>query len=87
MAATAHISNMLDKCGTPLQAHICFEFRFKSGLIFLMGIFFSSVTGRTKVSEFTLNVFILGVDLSLLFGFVGKAEEKLGLAVQAHGDA
>lgn len=50
-----------------------------------MGIFFPSITGRTKVSEFTLNFFILGVDFSLLFGFVGKAEEKLGLGAQAHG--
>lgn len=75
MAATTHISNMLDKCGAPIQAHICFEFRFKS----------PSIIERTEVNEFTLNSFILGVDLSLLFGFIGKAEEKLGLAVQAHG--
>lgn len=82
MAATAHVSNMLDKCGVPLQAHICFEFRFKSGLIFFS---FSLATGRARLSLSLLNSLILDVDLSLLFGIVGKAEEKLRLALQACG--
>lgn len=38
-----------------------------------------------NTSEFHLNFLTLDVDLSLLFGFVGEAEEKLRLAVQAHG--
>lgn len=53
---------------------------------FWRGFFFSSATARPRVSEFPLNSLILDVDLSWLFGFVGKAEEKLRLAVQAQWD-
>lgn len=37
------------------------------------------------MSVFPLNYLTLDVALFLLFGFVGKAEEKRSLAVQAHG--
>lgn len=48
--------------------------------------FFSQPQGEQKwVSDFPLNSLILDVDLSLLFGFVGKAEEKPTLAAQAQG--
>lgn len=47
--------------------------------------FFLDSREEKSESEFPLNSLILDVNLSLPFGVVEEAEEKLRLAVQAHG--